>query len=188
VTLSAEEQRIAARHCESVLIHDLDLGLPRLPDGPFRIVILSHLLEHLRDPHSLLRGVRGVLTPDGVIAVALPNVLYWSQRVRFVLGQFEYSETGIMDYTHLRFYTYESGRRLLADCGYTILRQTVEGFVPFPFRRALRCLPLGPINHLFSRLAPGFFGWQLLYVARPRVVPGCSNEREAVPHEIYSGG
>jgi SAM-dependent methyltransferase len=167
VTISEQEALLAGNYCESVLIHDLEEGLPRQLEGPFDLVLLSHILEHLREPAPLLADARRLLAPDGVLAVALPNVLYWRQRLDFLTGRFDYAQIGILDRTHLRFYTYRSGRSVLVDNGYEIVRQCVEGFLPIPFRRQIPKVLIGPADRAASLLLPGLFGWQLLYTARP---------------------
>src|SRR5260370_1150501 len=74
LTISPREQEIAAQACESVFLGDLNRRFPDELKGPFDLVIFSHVLEHLSHPEVALAEARRLLTPQGVIAVALPNV------------------------------------------------------------------------------------------------------------------
>lgn len=166
VTLSLAEQAAAESVCSRVWVHDLERGLPEEATGPYNLVILSHVLEHLRSPESLLIQLRQVVAPGGQIAVALPNVLNWHQRLLFLLGRFEYTEQGIMDNTHLRFYTFASARRMLERCGYKVIHAKGAGSI-LPWGPLRRLIPLvtSSIDRFFCCLLPGLFGRQLLYIA-----------------------
>ena len=165
ITISPDEQSKASQVCKTVRIADLEAGLPPTISSGYELVIFSHVLEHLRNPTRVLGDAQRVLAPGGIVAVALPNVLTWRYRLRLLLGKFEYEEGGIMDATHVRFYTFASGRRLLESNGFLISTATVEGI--FPLARGMR-LPSGIVRLLdrfVSNYWPGLFGWQLLYIA-----------------------
>jgi len=165
ITLSPDERSSASKFCRSTYLHDLESGIPGNAKGPFDLIVLSHVLEHLLNPGRVLQDAQRVLVPNGVVAVALPNVLNWRYRRQFVLGRFEYEEGGIMDNTHVRFYTYESGKRLLEANGFRVIVSTVDG--SFPLRYVRKALPRAAryIDGLACQLWPGLFGWQLLYIA-----------------------
>jgi methionine biosynthesis protein MetW len=168
ITISSREKEEASRFCSSVYLHNLELGLPADVNGNFDLVVFSHVLEHIRNPSKILQDVRKVMASGGRMAVALPNVLYWRYRLQFLLGRFEYEETGIMDSTHVHFYTFESGKKLLETNGFRVIESTVEG--SFPLRPLRNILPdaAHSIDRLACRLWPGCYGLQLLYVAELR--------------------
>jgi SAM-dependent methyltransferase len=165
ITISPDEQQKASQICKTVLIADLESGLPTAVNGVYDLVVFSHVLEHLRNPSRVLNDIRRVLAPDGIVAVALPNVLNWRSRVRFMLGQFEYEEGGIMDNTHLRFYTFASGRRLLESNGFLVSTATVEGIFPLARKIMLPSRIVRRLDKFAGSYWPGLFGWQLLYIA-----------------------
>jgi len=170
ITISAEENALASRFCESTLVADLEQGLPRGAEGPYDIILMSHLLEHLINPMKLLETSRRVLSPDGLLAVALPNILAYPQRLAFLCGNFEYTDTGTMDHTHVRFYTFSTGRRLLTTNGYDVTRAEPDGGFPLWKLRFLLPDPVvRAINRTACRAAPNLFGFQSLYLARPIV-------------------
>ena len=78
------------------------------------------VLEHLVDPADVLRRVRSHLRPGGVGLVSLPNVAHWSVRKELAMGRFEYTPSGLLDETHLRFFTLHTGSALIEDAGWQI--------------------------------------------------------------------
>ena len=168
ITISHCEQSKAARFCKHVYVYDLESGIPPQVTGPFKLILFSHVLEHLRHPDRILQDARKVLAPGGLVAVALPNVLNWRNRFQFFIGQFEYKESGIMDSTHVRFYTFVSGKRLLEANGFQVVTSAADGSAPLRWIR--RSVPrlARYLDHLACKLWPGLFGWQLLYLARPK--------------------
>ena len=98
-----------ALSCATCYVADLEDGLPaEARKHRYDCIVFSHVLEHLRAPEQLVRESVGVLTDDGVVLIAVPNVLIWRQRIDFMRGRFEYTDTGVLDRTHLRFYTFKS--------------------------------------------------------------------------------
>jgi 2-polyprenyl-3-methyl-5-hydroxy-6-metoxy-1,4-benzoquinol methylase len=169
VTLSHAEQASAKSVCSKVWVHDLDTGLPVETTGPYDLVVLSHVLEHLRNPEMLLCQVRRVLRTGGTIAVALPNILNWHQRLLFLFGRFEYTEQGIMDNTHLHFYTFSSARRMLETSGFTVVRAKAAGsIIPWGAIRKTAPYFTSAVDRFFCSIRPGLFGRQLLYIACPK--------------------
>ncbi|MET0650784.1 MAG: class I SAM-dependent methyltransferase [Pyrinomonadaceae bacterium] len=162
VTFSEEEAREARERLDEVLVCDLE-EFDADGVGVFDCVVCSHVLEHLTRPEELLRRLRASLTEGGVLVVALPNALHWRQRFEFLRGRFEYTDGGLMDRTHYRFYDWRTARALLAECGYAEATREADGgfplsrFVPV-FGRAL--------DRAVLRIGPGLFGVQFIMVSR----------------------
>jgi SAM-dependent methyltransferase len=168
VTLSPEEQRAAAAHCDRVVVADLEQPLPESLGEGYDLVLLSHVLEHLVHPENLLASVKRVLAPDGVAAVALPNVLFYPIRLKALLGRFEYTRDGIVDETHVRFYTFASGAELLRRHGFEPIEMRAEGGVPlWKLRQLLPGSWASRLSDWACRRWPSLFGRQSLYLARP---------------------
>ncbi len=123
----------AAAAAAAVLDHVLRGGVEdlvgRLPDAHFDCICCNDVLEHLAWPDRALRDLRRVLKPEGVVVASIPNVRsfgnVWDLVVR---GSWSYADEGILDRTHLRFYTRASMADLFAAGGYRLLRQ--EGINP----------------------------------------------------------
>jgi SAM-dependent methyltransferase len=130
-------------------VHCLDIESDELPYGPARFdcIVMSHVLEHMRDPWLTLAKVLALLKPGGNFVGAIPNVRYYPVlRDLLLRGRFQYQPSGILDRTHLRFFTRDSIEGLLVDAG---LR--VEYLVPEisgPKARLLSKLSLGVLNDL----------------------------------------
>ncbi len=108
---------------EDVLVADLeelDLASAFGPES-FDVVVFGDVLEHLRDPTRVLRQARSVLKAGGYVVVSIPNVAHGSVRLALLHGKFEYSETGLLDDTHLRWFTRESVDSLFSDAEFVIL-------------------------------------------------------------------
>jgi 2-polyprenyl-3-methyl-5-hydroxy-6-metoxy-1,4-benzoquinol methylase len=168
ITYSEEEARLAQPRLSRVICGDLnDFDFSTL--GTFDCVILSHILEHLYSPDNLLERLKGVLAPEGVIVVALPNVVWWKQRLEFLFGRWRYRDWGILDRTHFRFFDRRSAQELVENAGYEILMTKCDG--PFPGLRLLRKLSASlarKIDDIACYLTPGLFSLQFVYLARVR--------------------
>lgn len=129
-----------------------------LGDADFDVIVCADVLEHLPSPESVLNLAAARLRPGGRLIVSLPNIATWRLRKQLLLGHFEYTDEGIMDRTHLRFYTRDSGLRLIESCGF---RVTGIDFVVGP--RVGRYLSrLGALGRF---LPQGLAGTQFIYTA-----------------------
>ena len=139
----------------------------------FDRVLLLDILEHLRDPGILLRDCREVIAEDGFAIVSSPNVANITVRFALLFGRFNYTDRGILDRTHLRFFTRRTARRFLQENGFRILEERatvmpVELVLGLPPENRL----MKVINRtlaMFTRLFPGLFGYQFVFAARPDV-------------------
>lgn len=162
VTYSESEATLAAEWLDQVLVRDLNHFTPR-EFGYFDCVICSHVLEHLYQPQELLSRLRESLTTDGVLIVALPNVLHWRQRLEFLRGRFRYTDGGLMDRTHFRFFDWTTARELLEQSGYTVLEAKADGNFPIPLvRKFLPSMISLQIDNTALNKFPGLFGFQFV--------------------------
>jgi SAM-dependent methyltransferase len=180
ITYSAAEMDVARWQMRDCFVGDLEDGLPAdALQRRYDCVFFSHVLEHLRHPEALVAQAQSVLTECGVVLIAVPNVLNWRQRLDFLRGHFDYGDTGILDRTHLRFYTYASAPQLLAEAtGLELELRAAPGAIPLWFLRR-HILPDGwraRLDQLGCSLAPGLFGRQLLLRARRRPDAGSRPE------------
>ena len=166
VTLSEEEARAVRAAGFTCDVCDVEREELPLADASVDALVFSHVLEHMAWPAAVLRRHLRVLKPGGGVYVALPNPLHLPQRWAFLRGRFRYTETGLLDRTHLRFFDFQSARELLESAGLTIVRHEAIGYVPLgPLRRVLG--PLAPrLDAAATRLWPGLFGWHLLVAGR----------------------
>jgi methionine biosynthesis protein MetW len=96
-------------------------------DGQFDFVIASDVLEHLREPASALNEFKRWLAPGGLAIISVPNIASWSMRQQlFFRGDFEYQETGVLDRTHVHFFTWITLHKLLDEQGWSVEETMVE--------------------------------------------------------------
>ena len=118
----------------------------------FDAIIFGDVLEHTRNPELILKATRTLLKQDGRIIVSIPNVAQWRVRFGLLFGNFQYADFGILDRTHLRFFTSESAKKMLEECGYRIVREDFSGF---------------RLPHWLIRRFHGLLAFQLVYAASP---------------------
>src|SRR5262245_3365506 len=103
--------------------YQLDIGDFVPPDGDeYDCIIFADVLEHLPDPAAVLRRYRAALKRDGTMIISVPNVANIFIRLSLLFGRFDYADRGILDRTHLRFFTLRSLKQLLQECGLDIRR------------------------------------------------------------------
>ncbi|MHC4681033.1 MAG: class I SAM-dependent methyltransferase [Planctomycetota bacterium] len=129
VEINADAACEAARKLDKVINREATDSLDDVPDDYFDCIILFDLLEHLLDPASLLCALKGKLTSGGVIIASIPNVRYYRTFVDLAIhGNWDYKEHGILDKTHLRFFTRKSIIKMFRLLGFRI--QRLEGIHP----------------------------------------------------------
>ena len=121
--------RVAKGRLDKVIDFDLEkdnsskLKLRR----EFDYVILADVLEHLCEPEMIVRNFSKFLKPDGKIIISLPNVAHPLVRLNLLLGKWDYTDIGIMDRTHVKFYTHKTAKNLIEKCGLRILGEFPAG-------------------------------------------------------------
>jgi len=117
VEVDPDMAKRAGEVCERVIVGDLDqLDFDaELGEDRFDVIVAADVLEHLKDPHDVLTRLRPFLKPDGAFIVSVPNVAHGSVRLALLSGHFDYREIGLLDSTHLRFFTRESLEQLLDE-------------------------------------------------------------------------
>ena len=138
----AEEAR---GRIDRVWTADLEALDPAQLDGPYDVLIAADVLEHVRDPWSLLARLARVLGERGQVVASIPNVRYLPVLADLVVrGRFEYRNHGVLDRTHLRFFTRSSVVELLAGAGFVDVE--VEGKLLSRRWKRLAAAPLGDLG------------------------------------------
>jgi O-antigen biosynthesis protein len=127
IELDPEMAANAERFTERMIVGDIDrLDLEKqLGEERFDAIVAADVLEHLRDPLKILVELKKFLKPDGCFVVSFPNVAHGSVRLSLLSGRFDYQDIGLLDSTHLRFFTRESFEELLdeAELGLAVLHR-----------------------------------------------------------------
>lgn len=169
ITLSLEEKKACQDVLNKCWIYDIEHGLDNLlTKQTYDIILLSHVLEHLKNPANVIRSVSKFLTPNGIIILAVPNTLFWRQRIKFFFGDLTYTETGILDKTHLRLFTYQNIEDLLQLKEQPLEKKIKLGDAKFPIS-FLRKVPIFSLITNFldfcaQKWFPNLFSWQIVMI------------------------
>jgi 2-polyprenyl-3-methyl-5-hydroxy-6-metoxy-1,4-benzoquinol methylase len=134
VGLEIEAAAAAANeHAEEVLVVDLDRDdfVEKLRGRQFDAALLGDVLEHLRDPGQILKSVRELLVPGGFVVLCVPNVAFVDVRLALLRGKFPYNDWGLLDRTHIRFFTKATLDQVIADAGYMPVETRRAILAPF---------------------------------------------------------
>lgn len=166
IEIDEEAAEMSRQSCQRVL--SCNLNSPewvRQVGEMFDLVTYGDVLEHLANPLAVLRQTRELLVPGGRVLICLPNIAHWTIRAKLLAGNFRYESTGILDFTHMRFFTVRTAREFIAEAGYRVLwfRPIIGG----NFTGKLR-----PIwQHLASTI-PGLFSYQIMFLIEPIATEG----------------
>ncbi len=97
-----------------------DKELKQQVKSKYDFIICADVLEHLVDPEKTLLFLKNKLKTQGFVLISIPNIAYWGMRVGLLRGHFDYQESGLLDKTHLRFYTYNTFLKLLKKLEFKI--------------------------------------------------------------------
>lgn len=128
-------------------LYQKDLSQKLNLKGKYDYVVMSDILEHLAQPCLLIKESRKLLKKDGHLIVSLPNIARLEIRLKFLLGHFDYLP-GILSPDHLRHFTFKSGRQLIENGGFQVIKKIPTGF-----------------GHMIKVL-PRLFAFQFVYVAK----------------------
>jgi 2-polyprenyl-3-methyl-5-hydroxy-6-metoxy-1,4-benzoquinol methylase len=151
------------------VLGDLEDGVPAEAGGGYDVVIAADVIEHVSRPGSLLRQMTGVVAADGEILVSTPNFAHWYPRIRVATGMFGYDRRGILDETHLRFFTRRSLLRLVRASGLEVRDLRCTGL---PFDVLAEGTSAGSrvarrVDRGLVRMRPTLFGYQFVLRLRP---------------------
>lgn len=170
VELDPELAGRVAPFCKRMIVGDIEhLDLAReLGAETFDVILLGDVLEHFKDPATLLRKLPKFLEPSGYLVVSIPNVAHASVRLALLHGEFPYQDEGLLDRTHLRFFTLGTIAALFQETGYEIrdLRRARRRFFDVE-------VPLDPLKVPLALLKaltrdPEASTYQFVFTAIPR--------------------
>ncbi len=171
IELDPEAAREGSAFFDQPLVGDLLTGVSGPWREPFDVIVAGDILEHLPRPERLLALLAPLLARGGVLMLSLPNVANVTVRAALLFGRLPYAERGILDRTHLRFYTRASARALIAGAGFQIgfeeaTAMPVELAVPALSRPPLAA-PMRGAARLLAGAWPTLFGYQFVFEAAP---------------------
>jgi SAM-dependent methyltransferase len=195
VGIERDPQQASAARARLDRVLQMDIVTDPLPEdlGKFDRIVFADVLEHVPDPWAVLARFKVHLKSDGQMILSIPNVACWSIRFGLLFGRFEYKDYGILDRTHLRFFTLRGARRLVAESGLHLEEVDVQPYLVAPVFGAVRKLLMGrrqisvadfnqsafqspafrfyqryvfPVERLTARLWKRLLAWQFILVAK----------------------
>jgi SAM-dependent methyltransferase len=141
--------KLAERYCDQSMVLDIEAADETFwkTNADRDCWIFGDTLEHLRDPWNVLRHVRDIMPPKACIAACIPNAQHWSLQAKLSIGDFRYEDSGLLDRTHLRFFSRQTILEMFNDAGFT-----VNACIPRIFEEPMRERFL-PVIEQFARLA-----------------------------------
>src|SRR3954469_3675025 len=194
VELNPEAAAMARPHYRQLLQLDLEQATlaDHFPAGAYDAIVCADVLEHLRDPGRVLDQLTPLLAPGGRVLISIPNVGYAGVVAGLVHGDFSYRPSGILDQTHVRFFTRSTLVELIAKHGFHALG-IKPVVVPVQFSEFQKAgadvLAPGPMRALFSH--PDALAYQFIVEAAPgRGIAPAPPSGDAGPHftiQLYWG-
>jgi len=183
IEIDPDAARQAEEFCERVIVgnvEELDLDA-EIGDETFDVLVFGDVLEHLKDPGRALERFKPFLDAAGHVVVSIPNVAHGSVRLALLRGQFRYHSLGLLDDTHLRFFTRESVEELLGGAGFLIseLRRTTKDLFNTEIEVDEEDFPREVVR--FVRSDPEALTYQFVLAARPLDRAGAA---EVLVHEL----
>lgn len=117
IDINTSALKIAKKYYRHVYLRDLYKSQLNIPKKKYDCIVLADVLEHVPRPDLLLKDVVHYLSKKGTILISLPNTGRFEIRLKLLLGKFEYTTGGILSQDHLRFFTKESGMKMINKCG-----------------------------------------------------------------------
>lgn len=164
IEFNIEAARKAEGNCSRVICADVEKDAFDKVTGLFDVITFGDVLEHLVCPGAVLLRSRDFLREGGYILVSIPNIAHYSARLDLLLGKFEYQQYGLLDRTHLRFFTLGTARQFLEDAGYVI-----DDFDSVYIMRGMRFIqPHGRLERFLKKHLAGLIGYQFIFKASKR--------------------
>jgi glycosyltransferase involved in cell wall biosynthesis len=154
-----------------LIVHDLNLGMPRIEYKKYDYFVILDVIEHLIQPEVFLDNLRVAVSesPAAEVLVSTANVAFFVTRFMLLLGQFNYGRRGILDITHTRLFTFGSFEKIVKQAGFQILEQRgIPGPFPLALGYGLLSRMLLRVNHLLIHVSRGLFSYQIFFRVKPQ--------------------
>ena len=169
LTISADEARLASPHYRRVEVADLDNARlsDLFPAQGYDAIVCADVLEHIRQSPRVLAECRQLLAPEGRLLLSIPNAGYAGLVAELMAGEFRYRQEGLLDETHVRFFTRRTLMRFLREHGWVDVQADVitRQLPDSEFNVAFDALPPAVARHLLA--LPDALTYQFIVVARP---------------------
>ena len=125
VEIDASYAELAKKYCDLVYTLNIDEAPDYFWDLQSSVDawVFGDVLEHLRDPWRVLTKINKVIPKNGYVAACIPNAQHWSIQAKLSMGDFRYEDSGLLDRTHLRWFTRKTIYEMFEDCGFQVVQE-----------------------------------------------------------------
>lgn len=163
IEISDRAYRVAKNRLDNVMKIDIEENF-ELVEKDFDVIIFADILEHLREPVKCLLKFKEYIKRDGYFILSIPNVANWIIRIKLLFGNFDYEEAGILDETHLRFFTFKSIKKMLNETGLKIEKVDATYNINLPILSRFKWVR--DFIQFITRLYKNLLARQFIIVAR----------------------
>ncbi|MDD5163412.1 MAG: class I SAM-dependent methyltransferase [Candidatus ainarchaeum sp.] len=157
IEIDTESAGQAEKFCEKIILGNIEKIDFEKIGKDFDAAIFADVLEHLKNPEETIAKTKKLLSLEGKIIVSVPNIANWKIRFGLLLGKFDYAKQGILDKTHLKFFTLKTIKKAIENSGFEIEKISSVPSAPVPSMALKKAL---------SKIFPGAFSFQFIILAR----------------------
>lgn len=136
VEVDKKSAKKAQKYCRKVIIGDIEdrKTLIKIGKKEYDVILATDVLEHLENPGEVLKNLAVFMKKNSRLIISVPNIAFLTNRLLLLLGKFEYTSYGIMDLTHLRFFTKKTILKIVEKEGYKVEKlDFIANFTQLPF-------------------------------------------------------
>jgi O-antigen biosynthesis protein len=122
IELSEEAAIKSQKNVDRVINGDIEIIEPDFPVKYFDLIICADVLEHTKDPWSVLKKLHKYQNDDAILIASIPNIRYIKVLLKILFNKFEYEASGVLDVSHLRFFTLHTIKKMFKECGFQIIK------------------------------------------------------------------
>jgi 2-polyprenyl-3-methyl-5-hydroxy-6-metoxy-1,4-benzoquinol methylase len=176
VELDSDFAKKAKENLREVVIGNIeDENVLKAIKGKFNHIMFGDILEHLTDPFKVVKSLLSSLSPQGTIIASLPNICIWWMRRDMLRGRFLYTDTGLLDRTHLRFFSYCTAKQFFNDLNLDIKDIFITSN-DYPLKqRLIKLMPrftrsFERFGDTLAKKRPNLFGFHFVFVVRQKSI------------------
>jgi len=169
IDIASKAIKRAKKNLDKACLLNIETDTLPFAERSFDIIICADVLEHLYQPLLVLRKLKSYLKDSGVFIFSIPNVANIEVRWNLLWGRFDYQQIGIIDESHLRFFTKKTAIKLVSDAGLKVVKMDYSPGFSFFFLqgRIMKLKLLRKLQYRLAKLAPKLFCAQFIIVAKP---------------------
>ncbi|MEK7347463.1 MAG: class I SAM-dependent methyltransferase [Candidatus Eisenbacteria bacterium] len=160
IEMDPDRARLAERFCRRVINADVSSGnvFEQLGEA-FDVIIFGDVLEHLLNPEDVLRRCKVCLKPGGFVIASIPNIANYRVRIGLLMGRFRYEDEGLLDRTHVRFFTQATALEMVSAAGFRVVERRFSAY---------------RLPRVLLEALPGLFAVQFVLKATPSGIDDCA--------------